>query len=698
MGDQNGTDASSDGSTDADVFARISDAVFALDREWKITFLNERAERLFQRDGDDLRGALAWDVFPGAVSVLRENCDRALETQRSVEFDFHHQPSDAWLAVHVYPSESGVTVQVRDVTDRVQRESVLREREHALHRAYKVIADNSLSLSEQIDSLLSIVREEVGTEYATLSRIDGDEYHFEFVDAPAEADLRAGDTAPLAVTNCERVVETNQTLVLNDVEADAPELADRAGNAEWGISCYLGSPVVVEGESYGTFCFYSLDSRDESFTDWEVTFVELFSKWVSTKLEQQRYVDQLAISNELYEVTRTITSSVIEQTNREDIEAATCTRLAEASAYACAWFGTIDQRHHQVVPRVKTGFDDPFDESGATYDTTEDQNSPIAEAIRTESVQIVRNLRESPEYGVWHERATENGFDSWAVVPIGHEGVLYGVLNIYSHRPDAFTNQERTMIRKLGELVGHAITAVQRKRTLMSETVVEIEFGIQNVFDWKETSDVESRPITFERTIPVGDEKYLVYGGADERGIAKLRTAVEDIATWDSLTVISERGSEKRFELQLTKPPVISAVAARGGRVKSARIEDGDYRLIVQLPDGADVRALVDVVRESYPDTKVLAQRQTSSEQSSEDRLYPNVLDELTERQRAAVESAVYSGYFDWPRNTTGEEIAASWNVSASTFHQHLRAGEQKILTALFPPNEESESTSDAER
>ncbi len=282
------------------VYERITDAVFALDEEWRFTFANERAERVLQREETDLLGEIVWEVFPEAIdSVFQREYERAIDHQEPVTFEAFYEPLDAWHEVRAYPSESGLTVYFRDVTDRVRRQERLEKREQALHDAYTVIAAPERPLDDQIKALLSVVRETIGTDYATLSRVleEDDEYIFEVVDAPASAGLAAGDVIPLGVTSCERAVSTERTLVLDDIEADAPELADRTGNVEWGISCYLGTPVSVGDEVYGTFCFYDTEARSEEFTDWEVTFVELLGKWVSDELEREQYQAELEASN-----------------------------------------------------------------------------------------------------------------------------------------------------------------------------------------------------------------------------------------------------------------------------------------------------------------------------------------------------------------------------------------------------------------
>lgn len=147
------------------------------------------------------------------------------------------------------------------------------------------MATHDRPFDAQVTDLLEVGRETLGMEYATLSYIDTDTYVFEAVDSPADSTLQAGEMVPLTeLPSCKQVVETEQSLVLKDVEAEAPELVD----ATWGISAYIGAPVFVDGEIYGTFCFYGMEARSEAFSDWDRTFVELLTTWVSSRLDQRQ--------------------------------------------------------------------------------------------------------------------------------------------------------------------------------------------------------------------------------------------------------------------------------------------------------------------------------------------------------------------------------------------------------------------------
>lgn len=53
----------------------------------------------------------------------------------------------------------------------------------------------------------------------------------------------------------------------------------------------------------------------------------------------------------------------------------------------------------------------------------------------------------------------------------------------------------------------------------------------------------------------------------------------------------------------------------------------------------------------------------------------------LTDRQYEVLEHALEAGYFEWPRETTSEELAAEMEINRSTMLEHLRKAESKLLT-----------------
>jgi PAS domain S-box-containing protein len=573
----------------------------------------------------------------------------------------------------------------RDRRELARRREQLRDRASALSRAYEVVADPERSFSEQVDALLGMVRETVGTDYAALSHVVDEEYVFEYIDGPADADLAAGDTVALEATNCERVVATERTLVLNDVERDAPGLADRRANADWGISCYLGAPIVVDGDVYGTFCFYDLDARTEAFSDWEVMFVELLSNWVSSELERQQHTDQLEALNDLNDIVREITDAAIEEPTREEIEQIVCERLVETRSYRLAWIGESDISTQTVDVRTGAGAESYLDDVTISLDSDDEQSEgPTSRAFRTGEIQTIQDIQTDPRYEPWRETAETYEFQSSAAIPIVHEETVYGVLNVYAERPYAFEGQERQVLGQLGEMVGHAIAAAERKQALMSDEVVEVEFRIPRVFEALDADVATDGRITFDRTVPIGDGEYLMYGTAAPDAVDDVRTLVEALPYWRAVSFIDEeREGDRRFELRLAEPPVLEAVAARGGSIEEGIIENRDYRMGVHLPPSVDVREIIDIVEETYPTVDMVSRQQISLDDPT--REWTSLLsDGLTDRQLSTLEIAYHSGYFNWPRDATAEDIADSLGVSSPTVHKHLRAAQQKVFGAAL--------------
>jgi len=184
--------------------------------------------------------------------------------------------------------------------------------ERALSQVYEIVSDDDWVLDDKINSVLEYIRQTLGTDLATLSRVEDEKYIFEALDSSEEIGLEIGDSVSLEWTNCERVIASEETLVLDDIKRQAPELLEKQGNVEFNINSYLGAPVVSGENVYGTFCFYGSGSSREEFSKWEVTLVNVVSKWIGYELERGQLSDDLQRRDrERYETLVTQSSDAI---------------------------------------------------------------------------------------------------------------------------------------------------------------------------------------------------------------------------------------------------------------------------------------------------------------------------------------------------------------------------------------------------
>jgi PAS domain S-box-containing protein len=102
-----------------DILDKTSDGFFAVDRDWKFTFINPQAERLLGRRREDLLGKDFWMELPEfTAAAFEENYRRAMSEQVAVEFEASDSSGRVWYELLAYPSGGGVSVFLRDVTDR----------------------------------------------------------------------------------------------------------------------------------------------------------------------------------------------------------------------------------------------------------------------------------------------------------------------------------------------------------------------------------------------------------------------------------------------------------------------------------------------------------------------------------------------------------------------------------------------------
>ncbi|WP_324663353.1 bacterio-opsin activator domain-containing protein [Haloarcula sediminis] len=399
-------------------------------------------------------------------------------------------------------------------------------------------------------------------------------------------------------------------------------------------------------------------------------------------LESQR--DNMDVLNTLNAVVRQLTDAVIDQSTRPEIEATTCEQLSASDSYRFAWIATTDPCTLDLVPRAEHGCDGYLVDADLTSNPGEPNGrGPAGRAVRTQAMQLSRDVYADPDFEPWLDLADDYGYRSMAVIPIVFESTLYGVLGIYSERVGAFGAAEREVLAGIGEIVGHAIAAVERKQALLSDEVVELSFRLDGTGSRTGMPAAVSGSFEFDSTLSLGDGEFLVYCTATDVGPEAIETLTEtaSLRCVDDITVLRETSDGCELELKLVDPPVLSTVASLGGSVSNVTITGDSTTVTVYFPAEGDVSGAVDRITSIEPDMEMLRRRQTTRPTRSLDSRFP---DSLTDRQRAALDAAYFMGYFSWPRESSGPAVADRLGVSSSTFHQHLRAAEAKLLDAVF--------------
>jgi len=411
---------------------------------------------------------------------------------------------------------------------------------------------------------------------------------------------------------------------------------------------------------------------------------------VTERAERERVMaaqrDELDTLNQINSLVHEVIGSLVRAATREEIEATVCERLADSALYQAAWTGERDVTGEGLVPRTAAGFSDDYVEWLGAQEGAVARDGPANAAVQTGEPQVIEAFEGNdaiPEEA--RAEADRIGMHSGICVPLAYGSAVYGILAVGSPREDAFSDREQSAFQVLGEVIGFAINAVQNRRLLLSDTTTELEFvSTDDGSFFNRTSAAAGCRLSLEGLVPVGDGTLVYYVGLDGTRPEQIQSLADEAAHIDDVRVVTERADDTLLEVTVSGESVVLALVERGASIQTAVSDNGESHLTVNVAPNVDVRTLVENVRESFPALRMVTRKELEFPQRAGSG-FREVLDErLTERQRASLQAAYYGGYFEWPRESTAEEVADAMGISSPTLHQHLRAAQRKLLCAFF--------------
>lgn len=159
---------------------------------------------------------------------------------------------------------------------------------------YELGADPSTSLEEKISAAITIGRDRLDVPYGVLSYTGEGQY--EVVDSTIESGAYvAGSVHDVETTWCRHVVGDRELLAITDA-GDSDYFDDVAREAT-ELQCYIGAPILVDGETFGTLCYSGTEPRGVAFSDDEKRFVRLLTRWIGYELERAKHYERLDRQN-----------------------------------------------------------------------------------------------------------------------------------------------------------------------------------------------------------------------------------------------------------------------------------------------------------------------------------------------------------------------------------------------------------------
>jgi PAS domain S-box-containing protein len=147
--------------------------IIAVDDQWRITYANQSMD---YGDPGSLLGKSLWEIQPGLVGTVFESDFRqAVSSRTPVSREAYFSPHKAWYAVSVYPSDDGLLIIRRDITEQHALEEQLRHSQkmeaigqlaagiaHEINTPIQYVGDNTNFLKDSwgsVSELLSVAKQ-----------------------------------------------------------------------------------------------------------------------------------------------------------------------------------------------------------------------------------------------------------------------------------------------------------------------------------------------------------------------------------------------------------------------------------------------------------------------------------------------------------------------------------------------------------
>jgi PAS domain S-box-containing protein len=361
-----------------------------------------------------------------------------------------------------------------------------------------------------------------------------------------------------------------------------------------------------------------------------------------------------------------VTAAVVQASTRQAVERALVERLADDGGYDRAWVATPDLTAGRFEAGASVGVERP-------PTLALDGSEPVAAAYATDEL-------------VCSERPTahEGHHDGTVVaLPLTYHETTYGVCCVYVDDGTTFGEYDRAVFRVLGRTAATAIHAIEGRRLLGSDSVTELELRLTETFPAGLAARLGTT-VDYEGAV-FGDDHIRTFYTVTEAEPAEVTAAAArdpDVVGCRAVTA----GEESLFEFVVTAESLVPALADHGAELQRAAADSDGLAITLSLPAGVETRSLVESLRDRFGPVELVATRTRERPTRTPPEFRDELESRLTDRQLTALRLAHVGGYFAPARRASGDELAAAMGVSRSTFHQHLRAAQRKLVGGFFDP------------
>jgi len=664
----------------------MTDTVLITDEDGEYTYVCPNAHFIFGYTADEIRELGTIDALLGDDLFDRERLadEGVLKNIETTATDKAGREHTLLVNVREVAIQDGTLLySCRDVTKRKQREQSLASlQETARDFLY---AETHQEIAQHVVDDTSDV---LGLEASAVYLFDADENHLQ---SAVHSQAMRNAHGPLPAVHADGNDLVSHSFVENEARFfadvhDADRLANFATDLRSAAYIPLGNHgvFVVGSTEVGVFDDVTRELADLLAATAEAALdrVDRESRLREQDRELQRQNDRLTALNQINETIREIDQALVQSETREEIDHTVCDRLTADGRFQFAWIGTLDEPSETVTPQAWAGTDRGYLDT-QSFPVAAADVEPAGRTAASGAMTLVSNVAADLRAASWRKDAISRDLLSVLSIPLVYNDISYGVLTVYATTPDAFGETIQSVFAELGETIAAAISASERKRALLTTSMTRVEYTATNPsFVLTQLAKAADCTLTYEGGVQQTVSGNYVFVTVGDVPLDDVVDAAAGLRIVEDVQRIRGGDSGGVVRLRLSEPFLATELADHGAVLQTATAAESNTELVIDVAQGVEVRHVTQFVSERFSDVK-LTSKQTR-EQASEHGLYASVLDQLTVRQLEVLETAYYSGFFESPREATGEDVADSLDISPQAFYQHIRTAQRKLFTALI--------------
>ena len=627
-------------------------------------------------------------IHPADRDALKDSIGSAIDAQESfdVEFRLDTDEYERWLRSHgtvitdpdgtdrVVGITTEITERVHRTTALAKRERLLRELHTATRRYYPLESKQALA-----EFVIEFLETALDLSYASMKLFDDDTGVLRSVcDSAAFAELP--DSFATVAPGDNPVWEayrSGKSHRINTSEFDGV-------TEEPPVS--LSQLVAVPVGDFGVIAVYL--PEETAFTNVDIDIVEVVAtnaeavlRGFETAESQAQLAAQLSTQRTeidtlqaVVDTIQAIQDRVSQADSRAELDAAVCEELATPALIDFAWIGRPRATETALTVTALTGDGEQYlDTIRSTHACSLPAHIAATEREPFSSNAISQHVQETD----WAKEALSCGYNAVLSVPLVHDDVLYGVLTAYSSHDDGFNEMYTNLLTDAASLLVNYTRVLDQRPLGANQTPTTVTFEVaDDSCPLQRLAAATTGEIRLDTLVRATDDMVTAVAtitDGDRQAVCDYASTATGI---ESATPFGTDDSQQLL-VELPRPFFATEVEQHGGQLLSATATPGTTRIQLRITSDVSRRPLFEFVTTKFEEAELTAQAEGRADPVEAD---TSAIDALTERQREILNAAYYGGYYETPRQVTGEELAASFDISSPAVYNHLQAAQKKIL------------------